>query len=81
MAAQIKIEHIGKGWIEIFKSAEMQAVVDAAGAKIAAAAGGNFEYTQAQNSQFTAAGFVVPANYEGAFEEATEKTLTKAVNG
>ena len=78
MAAQIKIEHIGKGWIEIFKSAEMQAVVDAAGAKIAAAAGGN---TQAQNSQFTAAGFVVPANYEGAFEEATEKTLTKAVNG
>lgn len=80
MGAKIQIEHISKGWIEIFTSPEMKAVVDEAGARIAAEAGEHFEYTEATNNKYTVAGFVVPADYAGAIEEATNKTLTKAVH-
>lgn len=80
MSAKIKIEHIGEGWIEIFKSAEMQAVVDEAGERIAAEAGEHFGYMQAQNNRFTVAGFVSSDEYTGAYLEATDKVLTKAVH-
>ena len=79
--ASIQIEHVSGGWIEIFKSAEMQSVVDSAGQKIAGNAGEGFEYAQATNSQFTAGGFVVADSYRAKYLEATEKTLTKAVSG
>lgn len=81
MGAKIRIEHDGKGWIEIFKSAEMQAVVDEAGQRIAAEAGEHFGYAQATNNQFTVAGFVSSDEFTGAFLEATDKVLTKAVHG
>lgn len=80
MSTKIQIEHNGKGWIEIFKSKGMQAAVDAAGEKIAAQAGENFRYDQAQHSTFTAGGFVGADNYAGAIEEAEDKVLTKAVH-
>ena len=80
MGAKIRIEHIGKGWIEVFKSPEMQAAVDAAGERIAAEAGEHFGYAAATNSQFTAGGFVSSDEYTGAIQEATDKVLTKAVH-
>ena len=80
MSAKIKIEHIGKGWIEIFKSPEMQAVVDAAGERIAAEAGEHFGYEAGHNNRFTVAGFVSSDSYTGAWQEAVYKNLTKAVH-
>lgn len=80
MGAKIRIEHVPGAWIQIFKSAEMQSVVDAAGERIAAEAGDHFGYMPAQNSQFTAGGFVSSDEYTGAYEEAVNKTLTKAVH-
>ena len=79
MAVKIQIEHISSGWAEIFKSAGMKAAVDAAGERIAAEAGENFSYSPAENNQFTVAGFV-SGNYAGNIQEATEKTLSKAVH-
>lgn len=81
MSAKIKIEHISKGWIEIFKSANMQAVVDEAGQRIAAEAGEHFTYYPADRNQFTVAGFVVSDEHTGAYQEATDKVLTRAVHG
>ena len=80
MASIVRIEHIGKGWIEIFKSAAMQAEVDKAGNMIAERAGPHFGYMPAQHSNFTAAGFVSSDEYSGAYQEATDKVLTKAVH-
>lgn len=70
MSAKVIIEHNSKGWIEVFKSAGMQAAVDAAGEKIRSAAGDHFRYEQAQHNQFTCAGFVGADDYIGAVEEA-----------
>lgn len=80
MPAKIRIEHVPKGWIEIFKSSGMKSVVDQAGERIASTAGSEFAYTEASNNRFTVAGFVSTATYEGRILEATEKTLTKAVS-
>ena len=80
MAAKVVIEHNGKGWIEVFKSPGMQSVVDGAGERIAAEAGEHFGYMAGQNSRFTAAGFVSSDEYSGAYQEATDKVLTKAVH-
>ena len=80
MSAKVVIEHNSQGLIEVFKSAGMQAAVDAAGEKIRAAAGDHFRYDQATHNQFTVAGFVGADDYEGALEEAEDKVLTKAVH-
>lgn len=80
MAVKVTIEHNGEGWAEIFKSAEMQAVVDEAGERIASEAGEHFYYRQATNNRFTVAGFVGSDEYSGAYQEATDKVLTKAVH-
>lgn len=81
MGAKVQIEHISSGWAEIFKSPEMQAVVDSAGERIALEAGEHFAYSRGSNNQFTAAGFVSSDEYTGAIQEATDKVLTKAVHG
>lgn len=80
MAAIVTVEHNGKGWIEIFTSPGMQSVVDAAGKRIAAEAGEHFGYKPGSNNRFTAGGFVSSDEYSGAYQEATEKVLTKAVH-
>lgn len=80
MAVKVTVEHIGKGWMEIFKSQNMQSVVDAAGRRIAAEAGEHFGYMPGSNNRFTAGGFVSSDEYSGAYQEATEKVLTKAVH-
>lgn len=79
MGAKIQIEHISAGWLKIFLSDEMQAVVDEAGQRIAAEAGEHFEYAQAENNRVTVAGFV-RGDEEGNVLEATDKVLTKAVH-
>lgn len=80
MGAKVRIEHNSKGWAEIFTSAGMQAEVDKAGERIAAEAGEHFHYSRAEHSQFTSAGFVASDKYTGAYQEATDKVLTKAVH-
>ena len=79
MGAKVQIEHNGAAWIEIFKSEAMQAVVDEAGERIAAAAGEHFSYARATDNKFTVAGFV-DGDEEGSILEATDKVLTKAIN-
>lgn len=80
MGAKVVIEHNSQGWIEVFKSAGMQAAVDQAGERIASEAGEHFYYSKGQNNRYTVAGFVGTADYEGALLEATDKVLTKAVH-
>ena len=80
MATKVRIEHNSKGWAAIFKSPEMQSVVDAAGERIAREAGDNFSYMPQRGLNFTAAGTVGPENYEGMLEEAEDKVLTRAVH-
>lgn len=80
MSAKVTIDHIGSGWMQIFKSPEMQSVVDSAGERIASEAGDHFHYSRASNNQFTVAGFVSSDEYSGAYQEATDKTLTRAVH-
>lgn len=80
MGAKVIIEHNGDGWIQLFKSAEMQALVDSVGQRIADETGEHFTYHPADNSNFTAAGFVNSDAYSGAYQEATDKRLTKAVH-
>ena len=80
MSAKIKVKHNGKGWIEIFTSPKMQSVVDQAGERIASEAGDHFGYMAGSNNQFTAGGFVSSDEYSGAYAEATDKVLTKAVH-
>ncbi len=80
MAAIVTVEHIGKGWIDIFTSAAMQGVVDEAGQRIANKAGEHFGYAPGSKNRFTVSGFVSSDKYSGAYQEATEKILTKAVH-
>lgn len=80
MAAKITVEHNGEGWIKIFTSPEMQSVVDSVGQRIAAEAGSHFGYMAGSKSRFTAGGFVSSDEYSGAYQEATDKVLTKAVH-
>lgn len=79
MASGIRIEHIGAGWAELFRSDGMQAVVDDAGKRIASSAGEHFKY-YAKPGNYTAMGFVSSRDHAGARLEATEKRLTKAVH-
>ena len=81
MGAKIRIEHNGKGWIEIFKSDNMQKVVNEAGERIAAEAGEHFGYAPGSHNKYTAGGFVSSDEYTGAYLEAVHKVLTKAVHG
>lgn len=82
--AKIRIEHNGKGWIELFKS--FQPLVDEAGARIASNANANtgankecYRYYP-KPGNFTAMGFVSSTGPSGANYEATDKALTKAVH-
>lgn len=79
MAVKVVIEHNSSGWVEIFKSPEMQRVVDEAGQRIANNAGEHFYYSQASKSKYTAGGFV-GCDATGAIQEAITKNLTRAVH-
>lgn len=81
MAATVVVEHNSEGWLEIFLSAEMQAVVDEAGMRIASEAGEGFEYHQHESNRVSVGGYVISETQEAAVAEAVEKSLTKAVHG
>lgn len=81
MSAKVVVEHNSAGWLEIFLSGEMQAVVDEAGKRIAAEAGEGFEYEPLANNRVTVGGIVHSATQGAAVSEAVDKSLTKAVHG
>lgn|GEM_PF-4231888 len=84
MAARVRIEHIPKGYLEIWKSDGMQAVVDQAGERIAGEACGGYSgewfkyYPKPGN--FTAMGFVSSTGPTGAIYQQRDKALSKAVH-
>lgn len=80
MGSKIRLEHNGDGYRELFTSPAVQAVVDAAGERIAEEAGPHFGYQRAKRSNFAAGGFVSSDAYSGAYYEATDKRLSKAVH-
>lgn len=80
MASKVVVEHNSAGWLEIFLSGEMQAVVDAAGQKIAAEAGAGFEYHQHTANRVSVGGYVQSETQEAAEAEAVDKVLTQAVH-
>ena len=79
MPTKIRIEHISEGYLEIWKSAAMQGVVDQAGERIAAEAGENFRYYPRMGN-FTALGFVDSVGQAGAIEQQQFKSLSRAVH-
>lgn len=84
MPTRIRIKHVSKGYIEIWKSESMQGVVDEAGERIASEACGGyggepFRY-YAKPGRFTAMGFVSSTGPTGAYYQQREKALSKAVH-
>lgn len=75
-----QVPSLGAGWLELFRSPEMQAVVDSAGKRIAAEAGEPHFGYKGRMGRSTAGGFVSSMDYAGAYYEATDKRLTKAVH-
>ena len=80
MASKVVVEHNNVGWLEIFLSGEMQAVVDSAGQRMAAEAGEGFEYHQHTRNRVSVGGYVQSETKEAAEAEAVDKALTKAVH-
>ena len=80
MAVKIEIQHNREAWRKIFTSPEMRRLVDETGERIAKEAGDHFSYEQADWADNAAVGVVVADKYTGSIQEATEKTLTKAVH-
>lgn len=76
---KVRIEHIGEGYLKVWKSDGMQAAVDRAGERIAAEAGDGFGYMPSMGN-FTAMGFVSSMGYEAAIEEQDGHALSKAVH-
>lgn len=62
----------------IMSSQAAQRVVDDEGRDMARRAGDDFEYV-ASPHKWTARGFVQPANFEGAKQEARDKRLTRSI--
>ncbi|MBR2837776.1 MAG: hypothetical protein IKE55_03230 [Kiritimatiellae bacterium] len=84
MPVKVRIEHVGDGYMEIWKSPEMQAEVDRAGERIAGEAcdgytGEWFRYYPKQGSK-TAMGFVSSTGLSGAYYQQRDKALSKAVH-
>ena len=79
MTVRIKIEHLGEGYMEIWKSDGMKAVVDQAGERIAAEAGEHYRYYPKMGN-FTAMGFVSSTGPSGAYYQQRDKLLSRAVH-
>ena len=79
MPTKVRIEHISEGYLKIWKSAEMQAVVDQAGERIAAEAGEYYKYYPKMGN-FTAMGFVSSTGPTGAYYQQRDKLLSRAVH-
>ena len=86
MPTKIRLEHIGAGYIKLWKSDGMQAAVDEAGERIASEAWGNtpamvetYRY-YAKPGNFTAMGFVSSTGVSGAIYQQQDNALARAVH-
>ncbi|MCC2031828.1 hypothetical protein [Microbacterium allomyrinae] len=77
MTAQVKVNL--RGLNQLMRSEPVQAIVDAEGRRIAAAAGPDFEYKPLPH-RWMARGFVQPANARGAREQARNAVLERAIS-
>lgn len=68
-----------RGLNEIMTCAAVRDDLDARGRRMAAAAGGEFEYVSRPHSR-TARGYVQPRSAKGARQEAREKRLTRSID-
>ena len=82
MATKVRIGHDGEGWAELFRS--FQPLVDSVGQRIAAEANAGLDEPmcayKAAPANFYARGYVNTVGLAGAIEQATNKTLTRAVH-
>ncbi len=84
MPAKVRIEHIPKGYMDVWKSDGMQAAVDQAGQRIASEAnggyGGEWYRYYPKPGTYTAMGFVSSTGPTGAIYQQRDKALSKAVH-
>ena len=83
MAANIRIEHIGEGWSELFRSKGVQDAVDQAGQRIAQEANAGYGSDpflyHAKPGPHYARGYV-EASEGGTYYQQRDKALSKAVH-
>lgn len=79
-SVQVKVEVLSDGLTALMQSAGIVAQVDANAARIASAAGPEFEVLPAEVHGDRAMALVVASDYEGLVAEARDKVLTKAVS-
>lgn len=88
MPVRIRVEHVGDGWIELFKG--LQPTVDEAGRRIASEACGGYGMGRSgeppfkyypKTGNFTAMGFVTSTGPTGAYYQQRDKALSRAVHG
>lgn len=80
MPVSIRLEHVSEGYLEIWKSGNMQAVVDQAGGRIAAEAGEPWFRYYPKPGNFTSMGFVSSTGPTGAYYQQRDKALSRAVH-
>ena len=78
MSSKVKFELNLKGLNELMKSSEMQAVLNKAADKVAAAAGADYEVETAHPIRFIAIASVRPATREAWRDNLENNTLLKA---
>ncbi|MDF2578439.1 MAG: hypothetical protein K0S49_18 [Microbacterium sp.] len=76
MAGEVKLNL--RGLNQIMRSEPVQAIVNAEGRRLAAAAGADFEYVPSPH-RWIARGYVQPANARGAREQARNAALERAL--
>lgn len=82
MAAEVRLEFISEGFKEILRSQEVAQVVDEVTANILARAGEGYEshsFIGWYGSRYI--GVVETGDYKSRLDQATNKTLQRAVNG
>lgn len=78
--ADVRVRLKLKGLNQLMTSAPVQAEVDRAGRKIAAAAGDGFVYTYRKPHKWTARGFVQVNSEDGARRQAEDAVLERAMS-
>lgn len=78
--SQVRVRLKLKGLNELMTSAPVQAEVDRAGRKIAAAAGDGFAYSQPKPHKWTARGYVQVNSDDGARRQAEDAVLERAMS-
>jgi hypothetical protein len=84
MGAKLRVEHIGAGYMSIWKSPRMQQAVDVAGERMAEEANSGYAHEGfrywPRMGRATAGGFVGSTGPTGDYYEQRDKALSKAVH-